>query len=471
MTIGGSGFTSATAVHFGSTAAASYSVVSDSEVTATSPAEAAGTVNVTVTTSNGTSSTSSADHFAFDAVPTVTAVSPSSGVSPGGTSVTVSGTGFVSGSTTVDFGSTAGTSVSVGSSTSLTVTSPGHVGGTVDVTATTPGGTSSTGSADHFTYDQYAYVANFTSGTVSVVDSSSETVIATITLPTTTDPPHPDSVAISPDGTTLYVADQANDDVLVYSTATDSEESSYTLTTGISGPVKVAVNSVAGHLEVANAAADDVTIYSLSSDLPASSPSETVSSTTIADPGALAFVPGASTAFLASTGGNAVAKLGTSGTFAPVPAATGQFDEPDAGGFSTDASTAYVANETGQLLAISTSGSSVITGSVSGTQSGSYRTSVPSAIWCNSSTRCIVANAGDNEIGLFSPSTLAMAGEDSSSTDIDGPVALQSVPGTSTIYVVNDGNGTIGLWSTSSSSMTGSVTVGTHPCSVAVRKD
>ena len=63
--ISGSGFTGATAVNFGSTPATSYTVNSDSSITATAPAEADGTVDVTVTTNGATSPTSAADQFSF----------------------------------------------------------------------------------------------------------------------------------------------------------------------------------------------------------------------------------------------------------------------------------------------------------------------------------------------------------------------------------------------------------------------
>jgi hypothetical protein len=73
-------------------------------------------------------------------VPTVTAASPATGPIAGGTSVTITGTGFVSGAT-VNFGTTPAAGVTVNSATSITATSPAGSAGVVDVTVTTPGGT------------------------------------------------------------------------------------------------------------------------------------------------------------------------------------------------------------------------------------------------------------------------------------------------------------------------------------------
>jgi hypothetical protein len=67
-------------VHFGATIATSASVVDDSHITAVSPAHAAATVDVTVTTAGGTSAISASDHYAYHAVPctgvTLTAAPP-----------------------------------------------------------------------------------------------------------------------------------------------------------------------------------------------------------------------------------------------------------------------------------------------------------------------------------------------------------------------------------------------------------
>ena len=82
--------------------------------------------------------------------PSVTAISPESGPTSGGTSVTITGSGFT-GVSGVNFGSTSTSGFVVNSSTSITVTAPAGNAGTVDVTVTTSGGTSPTSGADQFT--------------------------------------------------------------------------------------------------------------------------------------------------------------------------------------------------------------------------------------------------------------------------------------------------------------------------------
>jgi alpha-tubulin suppressor-like RCC1 family protein len=148
VTITGTNLSEATAVKFGSTAASSYKVNSATSITAVAPA-GSGTVDVTVTTPEGTSATGSSDEFTYG-TPTVTKLNPTSGPLGGGTPVTISGTNLT-GATSVKFGSTNATSFTVNSATSVTATSPSG-SGTVDVTVTTGGGTSATGPSDQFSY-------------------------------------------------------------------------------------------------------------------------------------------------------------------------------------------------------------------------------------------------------------------------------------------------------------------------------
>ncbi|WP_235445011.1 beta strand repeat-containing protein [Streptomyces sioyaensis] len=138
VTVTGTGFTGATAVRFGATQATSFTVDSDTQITAVSP-QGTGTVQVTVTTSAGTSNQFVTYGYTTLSAPVLSALSPSSGPAAGGTVVTLSGSGFT-GATAVRFGAVPA-SFTVVSSTQIAATAPAG-SGTAQVTVTTAGGTS-----------------------------------------------------------------------------------------------------------------------------------------------------------------------------------------------------------------------------------------------------------------------------------------------------------------------------------------
>jgi hypothetical protein len=73
----------------------------------------------------------------------VNSISPSSGTPSGGTSVKITGTGFLSGAK-VTFGGVAGTNVTVANSTTITATTPAHTAAAVNVVVANSNGQSST---------------------------------------------------------------------------------------------------------------------------------------------------------------------------------------------------------------------------------------------------------------------------------------------------------------------------------------
>jgi hypothetical protein len=81
----------------------------------------------------------------------VTGVSPNTGTALGGTTVTISGTGFTT-ATGVYFGGVAAASFAVNSDGSITAVTPAGNAGTVEVTVSAAGGTSTIRTADQFTY-------------------------------------------------------------------------------------------------------------------------------------------------------------------------------------------------------------------------------------------------------------------------------------------------------------------------------
>ena len=137
VTISGSGFTTGATVTFGGTSA-SATVVGSTTINAIAPAHASGAVNVVVTNPGGQSATLTNGYTYASApppAPTVSGITPNTGSTAGGTSVTISGTGFSSGAT-VSIGLTAATNVVVINSTTITANTPAHAAGTVNVVVT-----------------------------------------------------------------------------------------------------------------------------------------------------------------------------------------------------------------------------------------------------------------------------------------------------------------------------------------------
>lgn len=128
----------ATAVRFASSNAASFTLSSDTQITAVSPARAAGAVAVVVVHPTGNSNSVTFTYVVAQ-VPVITGVAPSNGTTSGGTSVTLTGTGFT-GATTVTFAGVPATSFMVNSATQITAVTPAGSAGAAVVTVTTPGG-------------------------------------------------------------------------------------------------------------------------------------------------------------------------------------------------------------------------------------------------------------------------------------------------------------------------------------------
>jgi hypothetical protein len=145
ITLDGTGLSTATSVAFGGNTA-TPTVVSDSQIQVVVPAgTAAGSVAVSVTTAGGSSSGLS---YTYVDAPAVTAVSPSSGPTSGGTAVTLTGTDLAT-TTSVAVGGVAAPFAVVSSTTVSVVTPPGTAGA-ADVVVTNTGGSATV--AGGFTY-------------------------------------------------------------------------------------------------------------------------------------------------------------------------------------------------------------------------------------------------------------------------------------------------------------------------------
>jgi formylglycine-generating enzyme required for sulfatase activity len=143
ITLTGTNLTGATSVTVGGVAATGVTVVNATTVTAVTPPGVLGSASVVVTTPGGTS-----NPLSFQYVyppPTISSVSPNSGPTTGGTTITITGTNLV-GTSSVTVGGAAASVTSVSPTTVTAITPAGTVGAR-DVAVTTASGTATAAGA------------------------------------------------------------------------------------------------------------------------------------------------------------------------------------------------------------------------------------------------------------------------------------------------------------------------------------
>jgi len=174
VTITGANFAAGATVTFGATAATNVVVVNNTSITATSPANAAGTVTVAVTVNGQSGSLTSG--FSYILPPTVSSVSPNSGSTAGGTAVTITGTNFAGGAA-VTFGGAAATNVVMVNSTTITAATPAGSAGAATVTVTVSGQSGSLTSG--FTYVVIPAVSSVSPNDGSTAGGTAVTITGT----------------------------------------------------------------------------------------------------------------------------------------------------------------------------------------------------------------------------------------------------------------------------------------------------
>lgn len=148
LTITGTGFAEGVTVTVGG-AECTVSAVTETTITCTTTAHAAGEVDVVVANAGGGQVTAAAA-FTYEPInPVVVSASPPSGSVDGGTSLTISGSGFVEGASVTVGGSPC--TVTAITETSITCTTTAHAFGLASVVVTNPDGGKGT-AVDVFAY-------------------------------------------------------------------------------------------------------------------------------------------------------------------------------------------------------------------------------------------------------------------------------------------------------------------------------
>lgn len=176
-----------TAISFGGSPASIVAHTSPTSLTVTAPAHALGAVHINAVTPGGTSANAAANVYTYALVPTITSIAPNEG-GLGAQIVSITGTNFVEGATTVKFlvGTTAtnGFNVLVNSPTLMSATLPARTAPAIgSVIVTTSGGSSTNTAADDYRYFARPTVTKLTPAKGDLAGGNHVTVTGTNMVP------------------------------------------------------------------------------------------------------------------------------------------------------------------------------------------------------------------------------------------------------------------------------------------------
>ncbi|MEI6752953.1 MAG: FISUMP domain-containing protein [Paludibacter sp.] len=434
VTITGSNFTGVTAVSIGGTAVTSFVVNSDTQITAVVASGSTGAISVM--NSNGLTGNSSGT-FTFIPAPTITSFTPTNGCT--GTTVTISGTGF-NGATAFSFGGTAASSFIVNSDTQISAVYGS--GSTGNIAVTTPGGSVSSNSnfTEGAAITSYAYVSNQGNNTVSVINTSTNTVTATVNVGNT-----PSGVSISPDGKKVYVSNGGSNTVSVINTATNTVTS--TIAVG-SSPYGICVSPDGSKVYVANEVSSNVSVINTATN--------TVLATVAAGshPNGISISPDGSKVYVVNWGNNNVNVINTATNTVTATITVG--NGPFGVCVSPDGSKAYVTNRNSNTVSVINTATNTVTATVA---VGTF----PFGISVSpDGSKVYVANQSSNTVSVISTTTNTVTATVAVGTN---PFGTSVSPDGTKVYVSNINSNNVSVINAGSNTVTSTVSIGTHPYS------
>lgn len=384
--------------------------------------------------------------------PTVTNVSPLKGSSSGGTTVTITGTGFTSGSPVqVSFGGITDSLFSVLSDTTIIATSPPHAPQTVFVTVKVGSATSSPTSDSQYVYqgNYHGYISNSNSGTVSVIDITNDSVGPTLVVGN-----NPCAIAITPNGTKAYVANATDNSVSVIDTASNTIIANLIVDLF---PDAIAIKPDGTEVYIVNNNSGTVSVIDTASN--------TVNPTAIAvgsNPCTLAIKPDGSKVYVTDSTSNTLSVINAANHIAIANPSVGVF--PDAIAITPNGAKAYIVNDnSGQVSVIDTTTDTVSPISISVGNNPCALAITPNG------SKIYVANATSNNVSVINATSNLVT-----TTSPVGvfPKAIAIRPDGKKAYVVNDNSGNVSVIDTATDAVSPTpITVGNNPFAIAITPD
>jgi len=283
-----------------------------------------------------------------------------------------------------------------------------------------------------------AYITNLNDNTVSVIDTASNTVTATVQVGK-----FPNGVAVTPDGAHVYVANVLDGTVSVIDTATNTVTA--TVTVGMV-PWGVAATPDGAHVYVANFSSNTVSVIATASN------SVTATVTVGLNPTGVAVTPDGARVYVGNQGDGTVSVLDTAGNTVTATVTLGGV--PDGVAVTPDGAHVYVGNFSSNTVSVIATASNTVSATVPVGKSPQGVAVTPDG------AQVYVANQGDGTV-----SVIATAGNTVTATVPVGilPVGVAVTPDGAHVYVANQSDNNVAVIATAGNTVTATVPVGIGP--------
>ena len=297
---------------------------------------------------------------------------------------------------------------------------------------------------------QYAYVANLSGNSMSVINLATNTVTATVSVGTT-----PYGVAVNPAGTIAYVANYNTDNLSVINASTNTLTASVKIPQAY--PYGVAVNPNGQWVYVTNYGSDNVSVINTSTNVIAATVTVGVS------PEGIAVNPAGTFAYVANY--NTTSTTVTSGTVSVIDLSSYAVTSVTVGNaprgiaINPAGTYVYVSNNNDGTVSVINTGNNTVSSTITvgNGPRGIAITPDGTQVW--------VANNTDNTVSVIGAAgntviaTLAVG---------NGPVGIAINPSGSFAYVTNTVDNTVSVINTASQNKTATITVGANPTGIAI---
>ncbi len=286
----------------------------------------------------------------------------------------------------------------------------------------------------------FAYIANGASGTISVVNTTTNAVVTSIPVSA-----FPHGVAVSPDGSRVYVASSSSNTVSIINTATNAVIA--TIPNG-SAPWGVAVTPDGSTAYVANSGNDFIWAINTATNTVTATihtGGSLTSGLVVSPDGSRLYSANynAGTLSVINTATNAVISTIAVAPLLNFPA------------ISPDGTRLYITSPSGLVYVINTTTNTIVTSIPTGSQ--------PLGVVVSpDGSRVYVANSLSNTVSVINAATNTVV----NSLAITYPTGVSLSPDGNLLYVVNDTAGTLSVINTTINSIITTIPVGTNPISI-----